>query len=90
MTGVAHTAAAQNLGAFPYAAAQTLGAFPYAAAQTLGGFPYAQNPYWTQNGLGHTANTVGQEFVTDPFVTTRIAQTFPFVSWGYSPFNWNV
>ena len=93
MTGVGHTAAAQTLGAFPYAAAQTLGAFPYAAAQNLGAFPYT-NPYWTQNwaqnGLGHTANTVGQEFVTDPYVTTRIAQTFPFVSWGYSPFNWNV
>ena len=41
----------------------------------------------TQTGLGHTAN--GQEFV-DPYVTTRIAQTFPFVSWGYSPFNWAV
>jgi hypothetical protein len=25
---------------------------------------------------------------TDPYTTARIAQTFPFVHWGYSPFGW--
>jgi hypothetical protein len=54
---------------------------------------------WTQPGLGHTGvnfpgvnyqgvNTVGQDFINDPYVTARIAQTFPFVNWGYSPFAW--
>jgi hypothetical protein len=35
------------------------------------------------------AQQVSQDFA-DPYVSTRIAQTFPFVTWGYSPFNWNV
>jgi hypothetical protein len=47
---------------------------------------------WTQAGLGHTGvDNVAQQLVGDPYnpyVTARIAQTFPFVNWGYSPFAW--
>jgi hypothetical protein len=56
---------------------------------------------WAQTGLGHTGvnqvgqlgqlGQLGQDWVTDPYnpyVNARIAQTFPFVNWGYSPFAW--
>jgi hypothetical protein len=62
-------------------------------------YQYAPQMFgWAQQGLGHTGvqpfNTVGQAFNTlgqdwvDPYATARIAQTFPFVHWGYSPFAW--
>jgi len=63
---------------------------------------FATNPYafganaaLNNIGIGHTAAnpwTVGYDNVSaltngvDPYVATRIAQTFPFVNWGYSPF----
>lgn len=94
MTGIGHTAAtAAALGAFPTAFPNAYAnAYPNAlqnAFQNAFQSPFqSQVPYWTQTGLGHTANVNVQDF-TDPYVTTRIAQTFPFVHWGYSPFNWN-
>jgi hypothetical protein len=51
-------------------------------------------------GLGHTGvgsvngfdahNQYNQygTYAQDPYATARIAQTFPFVHWGYSPFGW--
>ena len=44
------------------------------------------NPYATfaNAGLGHS----GFGSYADPYATQRIAQTFPFVQWGYSPFGW--
>jgi hypothetical protein len=57
---------------------------------------------FAQTGLGHSAfsalnntafgnsafnSALNNEFV-DPYTTARIAQTFPFVHWGYSPFGW--
>jgi hypothetical protein len=82
-------------GVSPFAA----GVSPFAGNAA---FPYYGQNAWTQNGwtqnglglglglgLGHTAADPrnGVEFL-DPYVTTRIAQTFPFVNWGYSPFGW--
>lgn len=53
--------------------------------------------YWSQQGLGHSGinglsalgqvGGLGQDYA-DPYTTARIAQTFPFVHWGYSPFGW--
>ena len=52
---------------------------------------------FAQTGLAHTGvnQGLGNEFAnayanayTDPYATARIAQTFPFVHWGYSPFGW--
>jgi hypothetical protein len=83
MTGIGHTAAtAAALGAFPNAFTNS---FPNAFTNQ---FANAYNPFWTQTGLG-LGHTAGVQDFTDPYVTTRIAQTFPFVHWGYSPFNWN-
>lgn len=52
--------------------------------------PWTAQVPWTQTGLGHTGIDPrfngGYEY--DPYVTARIAQTFPFVHWGYSPFGW--
>jgi hypothetical protein len=44
---------------------------------------------FAQTGLGHSAfgSTFNNDFV-DPYASARIAQTFPFVTWGYSPFGW--
>jgi hypothetical protein len=43
---------------------------------------------FAQTGLGHSAfGSTLNDFV-DPYTTARIAQTFPFVHWGYSPFGW--
>ena len=39
------------------------------------------------NGLNAFNGVFGNEFV-DPYAQARIAQTFPFVHWGYSPFGW--
>jgi hypothetical protein len=60
---------------------------PFAAVATN---PFA-NPYnnynaWAGTGLGHSA-FVSQ--YADPYATARIAQTFPFLHWGYSPFAWS-
>lgn len=49
-------------------------------AQLWGAAPWAQ-----QNGFGHTSPDP-RGIGTDPFTQSRIAQTFPFVQWGYSPF----
>lgn len=71
---------------------------PY--AQQYAAAAFAPQMYgWAQQGLGHTGvlgnNVFGngvleqsaQQWV-DPYVSARIAQTFPFVHWGYSPFAW--
>ncbi|HEX8791291.1 MAG TPA: hypothetical protein VF765_10115 [Polyangiaceae bacterium] len=44
------------------------------------------NPFATfaNTGLGHSA--FGS--YADPYANARIAQTFPFLAWGYSPFAW--
>ena len=86
--GLAH-AAAQN----PFVASQLANQFavnqfanPFTNA--FGGVtnpltnPYAQ---FATTGLGHTA--FGSTFA-DPYATARVAQTFPFIHWGYSPFGW--
>jgi hypothetical protein len=36
----------------------------------------------------NTLNNAQYGAFTDPYATARIAQTFPFVHWGYSPFGW--
>lgn len=95
--GIAHSA--QNpwagLVQFPQQLAQWQAAQQWpnnvaqAAAQAAA---WGMNPLsqWTQNGLGHTGNNDQQQRwdYTDPYATARIAQTFPFVHWGYSPFAW--
>ncbi len=39
------------------------------------------------NGLNAFNGLFGNDYV-DPYAQARIAQTFPFVHWGYSPFGW--
>lgn len=42
-----------------------------------------------QTGLGHTGvDRFATDGFVDPYTNARIAQTFPFVTWGYSPFGW--
>jgi hypothetical protein len=86
--GMGHSAAS------PYASPFATSPLAYWASQQS---PWTQQAAWTQQipwaqtGLGHTAmdsRLSGYEYVTDPYVTARIAQTFPFVHWGYSPFGW--
>lgn len=50
------------------------------------GFPNA----FAANGLTHSAidPRVAWDLQNDPYTTARIAQTFPFVHWGQSPFGW--
>ena len=44
------------------------------------------NPYaLAAAGLGHAGWGPGY---ADPYATARVAQTFPFLHWGYSPFGW--
>jgi hypothetical protein len=82
--GLAH-AAAQN----PFVASQLANqfanpftnAFANAITNPLGN-PYAA---FATTGLGHTA--FGSAYA-DPYATARVAQTFPFIHWGYSPFGW--
>lgn len=76
--------------------------WPNIAQASLGNTPWNNNA-WTngnlngatvnpfgQTGLGHTGldqQRLGNEYA-DPYAAARIAQTFPFVHWGYSPFGW--
>jgi len=95
--GLAH-AAAQN----PFVASQLANQFaanqfanPFNNGWTNVTNPLA-NPYTQQQlaqqqlvgaGLGHTAfGSFGA--YADPYTTARVAQTFPFLNWGYSPFAW--
>jgi hypothetical protein len=91
--GLAH-AAAQN----PFVASQLANQFaanqfanPFTNPFTSS-FANVTNPYAQQQfagaGLGHTG--FGSAFgpYADPYATARVAQTFPFLNWGYSPFAW--
>jgi len=50
---------------------------------------FGQFGQFGQTGLGHTGvNSFGTDTFVDPYTNARIAQTFPFVTWGYSPFGW--
>jgi hypothetical protein len=91
--GLAH-AAAQNAFAYGALANQLTNPFVNAALANAAtnpftnpfANPYAANPYAAiaaATGLGHTA--FGATYA-DPYNTARIAQTFPFISRGYSPF----
>lgn len=68
----------------PQAAAMVPG---FGNVGALGGYPngFAQNA-----GLGHSAvdPRVAWDWTQDPYTSARIAQTFPFVHWGQSPFAW--
>jgi len=76
------------------------GIAPQYAAQYTNQFAPQVFGWAQQAGLGHTGvDTFGQLgqinqlnqaalWNNDPYVTARIAQTFPFVNWGYSPFAW--
>jgi hypothetical protein len=87
-------------GGFPgsYLGAYTtpFGINPQAAAAmvpgfaNVGGFPGYQNAFAANAGLGHSAvdPRVAWDWTQDPYTTARIAQTFPFVHWGQSPFAW--
>jgi hypothetical protein len=93
--GLAHLAAGAS--SLPPWAAQGLGPSlsPY-AAQSLGPSlsPYAAqsfgpslSPYAAQaSGLGHSGLEARLAEYADPYLPSRIAHTFPFVSWSYSPF----
>ncbi len=93
MGGLAHAAAQNPFVTNPFAnqafanqafANQLVNPFtsPFAGAVSNG----LTNPYATfaNTGLGHSA--FGS--YADPYATARIAQTFPFLHWGYSPFAW--
>jgi hypothetical protein len=89
--GLAH-AAAQNPFAYNTLANQLTNPFVNAAlANAVTNQltnPFA-NPYAaisTAAGLGHSA--FGATYA-DPYNAARIAQTFPFISRGYSPFGWS-
>lgn len=58
----------------------------YASMGALGGYPNA----FPGAGLGHTSvdPRVAWDWTSDPYTSARIAQTFPFVHWGQSPFAW--
>jgi hypothetical protein len=74
----AYGAAAYGPAAYGAAA---YGPLAYLAQQGLGA---------AQAGLGHSGAAdarLGYEYA-DPYASARIAQTFPFVHWGYSPFGW--
>ncbi|MEO6419293.1 MAG: hypothetical protein ABIP39_07810 [Polyangiaceae bacterium] len=46
---------------------------------------WGASPWGQQGGFGHSSPDP-RGIGTDPFTQSRIAQTFPFVQWGYSPF----
>jgi hypothetical protein len=84
--GLAH-AAAQN----PFVASQLANQFanPFTNVFANSFTNPLNNPFAAQQlataGLGHTA--FGSAYA-DPYATARVAQTFPFIHWGYSPFGW--
>lgn len=66
------------------------GISPQQAAMVPGfanvGFPGAfANAGLTHSGLDPR---VAWDLANDPYTTARLAQTFPFVHWGQSPFGW--
>lgn len=88
VSGLAH-AAAQN----PFVTNALANQFANPYTNPFATNPFANNltnafnnPYATfaNTGLGHSA--FGS--FADPYASTRIAQTFPYVQWGYSPFAW--
>jgi hypothetical protein len=84
--GLAH-AAAQNAFVNSTLANQFVSPFANVALANALANPLA-NPYATlatATGLGHTAFNAAY---TDPYNAARIAATFPFTQWGYSPYAW--
>ncbi len=96
-TGTNGTSVNHLLGAFPGALAQGL---PYGAnggvpvhPGVYGQFapqPWGAPPFTPQIGFGNTSPEVIDYYTrramgNDPFIGNRIAQTFPFGQWGYSP-----
>lgn len=71
-------------------APQTAGMVPgFANFGAFGGYP---NAFAGNTGIGHSAidPRFGWDWTQtmDPYATARVAQTFPFVHWGQSPFGW--
>ena len=67
---------------------QAAGMVPgYANVGGLAGYP---NGFAQSAGLGHSGvdPRVAWDWTQDPYTSARIAQTFPFVHWGQSPFAW--
>ncbi len=93
MGGLAHAAAQNPFVTNPFAN-QVANQFVTPYTSPFGGAVSnaLTNPYVNQfstfanTGLGHSA--FGNAFGADPYTTARIAQTFPFLQWGYSPFAW--
>ena len=89
--GLAH-AAAQNPYAYATLANQLTNPFVNAALASAVTNPFTNpfaNPYAalaTATGLGHTG--FGATYA-NPYNAMRVAQTFPFISQGYSPFAWS-
>lgn len=85
--GLAH-AAAQNPFVTNVLANQFANQFanPYANPFTSNVSNALNNPYaaFANTGLGHSA--FGS--YADPYTAARVAQTFPFMNWGYTPFAW--
>jgi hypothetical protein len=90
---LAQVAAAQVGGVNPYF---TQSFSPYAQAfnpyvQAFSPFAFGTTPFSGVNAfnginpLNTIASTIGSTMYADPFTTNRIAQTFPFAQWGYSP-----
>lgn len=83
-------------GSYPGAYTSPFGISPQQAAMmpgfaqvgALNGYPNAFGA--NAAGIGHSAvdPRVGWDWQNDPYTTARIAQTFPFVHWGQSPFAW--
>lgn len=59
----------------------------FANVGALAGYP---NAFAVNGGLGHSAvdPRLAWDWTQDPYTSARIAQTFPFVHWGQSPFAW--
>jgi len=57
------------------------------------GFDPRFDPRVVGNGFGNVGNGFGNvgngwDFTANPYGQSQIAQTFPFVQWGQSPFGW--
>jgi hypothetical protein len=94
--GLGHTAAMTG-GYWPSSIGmQSAYGSPIFGAQSAYGAPLWGNPAaaaygaYGPTGLGHSAPSAGvaYEAYADPFIQSRIGQTFPFVQWGYSPYAW--